>query len=238
MRDHLTFKQTSAEVDEREDSDDSSADADVGSTGSLDVINVDIDQDDTRATGHIGKSSSVAWAKRTAEECSRDSHQETTLGKHDTGFTLASYHTEDADLEYVDTSNVSPYEWPDPEDANRMVQSYFDHVHNALPIIDKAGFMSKFRDFVRGSDNLGIEDSVWLAMANTIFAITSVYLDLTKAPDRGDHQDHLIYCARAKMLLLDPGLVYEDARVATTSALGLLSLYFVTTCRLNRSVYS
>ncbi|KAE9370837.1 hypothetical protein N431DRAFT_510204 [Stipitochalara longipes BDJ] len=228
-------KQTSAEIDEQEDSDESFADAEVGSTGSLDVINVDIDQDDTRATGHIGKSSSVAWAKRTAEECSQINHQETPLGRHDTGFTLASYHTEDADVEYIDTSNISPYSWPDPKDADRMVQTYFDHVHNTLPIVDKAVFMSKYRDFVRGSDNLGIEDSVWLAMANTVFAITSVYFDLTKASDSSGHQDHLIYCARAKMLLLDPGLVYEDARVATTSALGLLCLYFVTTCRLNRA---
>ena len=38
------------------------------------------------------------------------------------------------------------------------------------------------------------------------------------------------------MLLVDPGLLYEDARVATTAALGLLCLYFLTTCRMNRSV--
>jgi hypothetical protein len=197
---------------------------------------VDTDQDDTRATGHIGKSSSVAWAKRTAEECSQSGRQETILGRHDTGFTLASYHTEDADFEYVDTNNISPYEWPDPKEADRMVQTYFDHVHNTLPIVDKSAFMSKYGNFVRGSDNLGIEDSVWLAMANTVFAITSVYFDLTKTPDRGSHQDHLIYSTRAKILLLDPGLVYEDSRIATTSALGLLCLYFVTTCRLNRLV--
>jgi Fungal specific transcription factor domain len=200
----------------------------------LDVINVDIDQDDTRATGHIGKSSSVAWAKRTADECCQNTHQETALGRHDTGFTLASYHTEDADVEYVDTSNIDPYEWPDPKLADRLIRSYFDHVHNTLPIIDKAFFMSKYSGFIRGSNHLGLEDSVWLAMVNTVFAISSVYLDLTKAPDRGSHQDHLIYCARAKLLFLDQGLLYRDARISTTSALGLLCLYFITTCRLNR----
>ena len=233
-----TSKQASMETEEQEDSDESFADAEVGSTGSLDVINVDIDQDDNRATGHIGKASSVAWAKRTAEECSQTSHQETTLGRHDTCFTLASYHTEDADVEYVDTSNIDPYEWPEAKDAERLIQSYFDHVHNTLPIVDKAVFMSKYHHFTKGSDNLGIEDSIWLAMANTVFAISSVYFDLTRDPDRGSHQDHLIYCARAKMLFLDQGLLYQDARISTTSALGLLCLYFITTCRLNRWVDS
>jgi hypothetical protein len=231
----LTSKQTLTEVEEDEEySDGSFADAEVGSTGSLDVINVDTDQDDTRATGHIGKSSSVAWAKRTAEECSQITHEQTILGRHDTGFTLASYHTEDADVEYVDTSNVDRYEWPGSKLADRLVQSYFDHVHNTLPIVDKAVFMSKYNRFIRGSDHLGLEDSVWLAMVNTVFAISSVYFDLTKTSDRGSHQDHLIYCARAKMLFLDQGLLYQDARISTTSALGLLCLYFITACRLNR----
>jgi hypothetical protein len=208
----------------------------MGSTGSLDVINVDIDRDDARATGHIGKSSSVAWAKRTAEECSQTIHQETAVGRHDLGFTLASYHTEDADVEYVDTSNVDPYGWPDPKHADRLVGSYFEHVHNTLPIIEKVSFMTKYDNFIKGSSNLALEDSIWLATVNIVFAISSVYFDLCKDPDRGSHQDHLIYCARAKMLCLDQGVLYQDARISTTSALGLLSLYFITTNRLNRSV--
>jgi hypothetical protein len=195
---------------------------------------VDTDRDDTRATGHIGKSSSVAWAKRTAEECSQTTRQETTVGRHDSGFTLASYHTEDADVEYVDTSNIDPYEWPDPKVADRLIQSYLNHVHDTLPIIDKAVFMSKYRNFIRGSNDLGLEDAIWLATVNTIFAISSVYFDLSKSPERGSHRDHLIYCARAKMLSLDQGLLYQDARVSTTSALGLLCLYFIATCRMNR----
>lgn len=195
---------------------------------------MDTDRDDTRATGHIGKSSSVAWAKRTAEECGQTTHQETTVGRHDAGFTLASYHTEDADVEYVDTSNIDPYEWPEPKLADRLVQSYLNHVHDTLPIIDKAVFISKYGSFIRGSNDLEFEDAIWLATVNTIFAISSVYFDLSKSPERGSHRDHLIYCARAKMLSLDQGLLYQDARISTTSALGLLCLYFIATCRLNR----
>lgn len=197
---------------------------------------MDIDRDDARATGHIGKSSSVAWAKRTAEECNQTTHQETTVGRHETGFTLSSYHAEDADVEYFDASTIDPYGWPEPRKADSLVEAYFDHVHNAIPIIDKAVFMSKYDRFIRGSNNLAVEDLVWLATVNTVFAISSVYFDLCKYNERSDHQDHLIYCARAKMLCLDQGLLYQDARMSTTCALGLMCLYFVTTCRLNRSV--
>jgi hypothetical protein len=161
---------------------------------------VDTDLDDTRETGHIGKSSAVAWAKRTAEEVNQSTEEPTTVGRHDTGFTQASYHTEDADIEPFDDSNVHPYDWPDPKLA----------------------------------DQLPSEDPIWLAKINIVFAISSVYFDLTKSPNRVNHQDHLVYCARAKKLFLDQELLYQDARILTTCALGLLSLYFVTTCRLNR----
>jgi hypothetical protein len=200
----------------------------------LDVVNVDTDLDDTRETGHIGKSSAVAWAKRTAEECNQSTEEPTTIGRRDTGFTQASYHTEDADIEPFDDSNVHPYDWPDPKLADNMIQSYFDHIHNTLPIVDKAAFMSKYDELIRRPDQLPSEDPVWLAKINIVFAISSVYFDLTKSPNQVNYQDHLVYCARAKKLFLDQGLLYQDARILTTCALGLLSLYFVTTCRLNR----
>ncbi len=231
-----TSDRASADPEVQDDSEQSFSDAEMGSTGSLDIINVDIDRDDARATGHIGKSSSVAWAKRTAEECNQTTHQGTAVGKHDTGFTLSSYYAEDADVEYFDVNNIDPYGWPDPKTADRLVDAYFDHVHNAMPIIDKAIFMSKYKRFIRGSNNLALEDLIWLATVNTVFAISSVYFDLCKNTEGRTHQDHLIYCARAKMLYLGQELLYQDARMSTTCALGLMCLYFVTTCRLNRSV--
>lgn len=206
----------------------------VGSTGSLDVINVNTDRDDTRATGHMGKSSSVAWAKRTADECQPNTNTPPAIGKHQTGFVLASYHTEDADVEFFDTSNVNCFDWPDSELADALVASYFERVHKAFPIVNKLDFMYRYNRFVRGSVDLSVEDVIWLGALNMIFAISAVYAHLTKSPNRGHYGDHLIYLARAKILCLDQGLLYEDARVLTTSALGLLCLYFITTCRLNR----
>lgn len=230
----------SSEPEENEDSEDEDGDAELGSTGSIDVTNVDIDRDDIRATGHLGKASSVSWAKRTADECRQATDQEPTIGKHERGFALASYHTEDADVEYFDTSKVNAYAWPEHHLADMMVQSYFDYVHNAFPIVDKASFMLKYRHFTRESSNLSADDIIWLGCLNTIFAISAVYSHLTSSdssPLQGHYNDPLIYCARAKVLCAHDGILEQDARVSTTCALGLLSLYYVSTCRLNREVF-
>ncbi|KAK2629502.1 hypothetical protein QTJ16_000322 [Diplocarpon rosae] len=183
----------------------------------------------------MGKSSSVAWAKRTVDECDSKAPARPKLGQRPSGFVYTSYHTEDPDLEYFDTSNVNCFDWPDPELADTLVQSYFDNIHRAFPIVEKLSFMTRYREFIRGSVDLQVEDVLWLGTLNTIFAISAVYAHLTRKQNRGHFYDHLIYLARAKVLCLDQGLLYEDARVQTTSALGLLCLYFITTGRLNRA---
>ena len=228
----------SSESEDREGSGENDVDAEVGSTGSLDVINVDTDRDDTRGTGHMGKSSSVAWTKRTAQEFRYTTKQDSIFGKQDSSFTSASYHTEDADMEYFDTSHVNMYDWPELGLADTLMQSYFEHVHHAFPIVDKAKFMFKYRTFARGSSQLSPEDQIWLGELNAVFAIGAIFAHLTKSPHRSHHHDHLIYCARAKMLCMGQEVLFQDARVATVCALGLLCLYYITTGRLNRHVSS
>lgn len=230
----MAFSRKSSDSEEREGGDENEADAEVGSTGSLDVINVDTDRDDTRGTGHMGKSSSVAWAKRTAEECLQTAKEQFIIGNQAPGFSSVSYHTEDTDVEHFDTSEVSMYDWPEVGLADTLVQSYFDHAHNVFPVVEKASFLFKYRNFIRGSNHLSSEDKIWLGALNTIFAISAVFAHFTRSQHRSHHHDHLIYCARAKMLCLGQEVLYQDARVATTCALGLLCLYYISTCRLNR----
>lgn len=206
----------------------------MGSTGSLDAVNADIDRNDTRATGHLGKTSAVAWAKRTAQECDSKSQNDSALGAYETGYALASYHTEDDDVEFVDLKNVNAFDWPDYATANNLVGLYFDHVHGIFPILDRQSFFAKYDNFVRGAIHPSAEDSVWLGSLNIIFAISAVFGQLSKRYGPQHHQQHLIYLKRARMLCLDQPVLFEDARVSTCRILGLLCLYFVTTCRLNR----
>lgn len=197
-------------------------------------MNVDTDRDENRATGHLGKASAVSWAKRTAQECEPKTQNESSLGTYDIGYALASYHTEDDDVEFVDLTGVNAFDWPDYETANDLVGLYFENVHSILPLLDRQSFFTKYGNFVRGTATLSKEDSVWLGSLNIIFAISAVYGQLSKRYGPHYHQQHLVYLKRAQILCLDQPLLFEDARVSTCRVLGLLCLYFVSTCRLNR----
>ncbi|CZT11075.1 uncharacterized protein RCO7_10158 [Rhynchosporium graminicola] len=223
---------------EAEDDDDEAAsgnedqDMEVGSTGSLDVTNLDTDRDDTRAIGHIGKSSSVAWAKRTVNAATE---REGGSKKSQPGLIVGSYHTEDADIREIDTTHDNYLDWPIPEVADALIYTYFATVHPCFPIIDKTDFMSQYKQFDRASAEYSTEDCIWLGTLNVIFAISAVYAHLVGSPSEGHQSDHLLYLARAKILCFNQTVLFEDARVHTASALGLLCLYFITTCRLNRA---
>jgi hypothetical protein len=182
----------------------------------------------------MGKASAVSWAKRTTEECRRSSLQDPAVGRRDSGFAFSSYHVEDADVEYVDTSNVDPYDWPNYNLADTLVGLYFEHVHDAFPVLDRASFMARYRSFIRGSTELASSETIWLGTLNMVFAISAVYADLTNCEDQGHVDDHLIYCARATILCIDQGFLLQDARLSTVRLLGLLSLYYISNCKLNR----
>ena len=184
----------------------------------------------------MGKASAVSWAKRTTEEVRRTSQQDSQVGGLDTGFTLSSYHVEDADVEYVDTSNVNPYDWPVNNLADTLVRLYFDHAHDTFPILDRARFMARYRSFERGSSNLEASDVIFLGTVNVVFAISAVFADLTNCEGQRQVDDHLIYSARAKMLCMDQSFIIQDARISTTCFLALLSLYYVSNGKLNRYV--
>lgn len=231
------IRKLSSEVNGRDfiqDSDEDNA-AEVGSTGSLDVVNVDTDREDVRATGHVGKSSAVAWAKRTAQEAKNGGEPvPPMLGKSNDGFSMESYHADDEDIEIIFTANANPYEWPNSKVADRLVQIYFEHCHGALPLLDKANFLVNYNNFTRGSSNLSESEHIWLGSLNAIFAISSVYSQFSKMEDSEHYFQHLWYFARAKKLLLDRGILYSDARVSSSRALGLIALYYLTTGRVNR----
>lgn len=184
----------------------------------------------------MGKSSAVTWAKRTTEECRRTSHQDPASGKFDTGFALSSYHVEDADVEYVDTGNVNPYDWPEYNLADTLVGLYFDHIHHVFPVLDRTRFMARYRSFERGSSDLEPSGRIFLGIVNMVFAVSGVFADLTNCEDEGHVDNHLIYSARATKLCMDQAIIFQDARISTTCFLGLLSLYYVSNSRLNRYV--
>ncbi|KAG9228262.1 fungal-specific transcription factor domain-containing protein, partial [Amylocarpus encephaloides] len=124
-------------------------------------------------------------------------------------------------------------DWPDPALAHRLVQSYFENIHDAFPILDRRKFQVWYAHVKPGSMQQSDEDIIWLGTLNIIFAITSYHAQLTLAEHHRWHTDHLLYCARAKVLFLNDQILHQDARISTVCALGLLALYHIATCRMN-----
>lgn len=214
-----------------------------GSTGSLDRVNIDTDREDTRPTGHIGKSSSVAWAKRTAQQIHNSGSKESSIDLPGSEIKISSYHTEDQDVELIvfpthDPTLFNAFEWPEPALANGLVESYFKHVHNSLPILNKSSFLAEYRNSGYDSTNLSDEGLIWLGTLNLVFAISSYHTALSQSNDHREHYMHQFYLQRAKMLCMNDGLLYKDARISTVCGMGLLCLYYTATCNLNRYMSS
>ncbi|RDW64228.1 hypothetical protein BP5796_10730 [Coleophoma crateriformis] len=220
---------------ERDDGGSGDEQAEIGSTESLDLIDTDVDKDDTRQTGHLGKSTAVVWAKRSAQIASAYRGQDCGLGGQEGSNTMASYHTEDADIEPIDLSGVQPLEWPEDAVANSLLEIYWTNVHDIFPILNKALFQKTYREFPRASRALSEDQRMWLAMLNSIWAISCVFARLNRQQYPGHYDDHTIYIARAKAISKESDLVYGDPRISMVQFLAMMSLYYLTTDRLNKS---
>ncbi len=214
------------------------ADAEVGSPGSLDVINEDTNRDEhTRAAGFMGKSSAVTWVQRAKKAATHDLEDERRV-RRSTGtaangsFTDSTYHAEPGDILTVDANEVNALEWPPPTVARALVDSYFDTVHPSFPILSRNDFYKKFKTFPK--DQISTEDQCWLAIANIVFAIGAKFAHLTNADFRGDYRDHLVYYARACALGMDYRTLNQDPEIQHTACLGVLGLYLLATDQLNR----
>jgi len=213
------------------------ADAEVGSPGSLDVINEDTNRDEhTRAAGFMGKSSAVTWVQRAEKAATHDLEDERrvrrSMGTAANGsFIDSTYHAEPGDILTIQAEEVNSLEWPPPTVARALVDSYFERVHVSFPILSRNDFYQKFETFPK--DQITTEDQCWLAVANMVFAIGAKFAHLTNA-DLGDDRDHLVYYARARALGMDQRTLNQDPEFQHTVCLGVLGLYLLATDQLNR----
>jgi len=211
------------------------ADADIGSPGSLDVINEDTNRDEnTRAAGFMGKSSAVTWVPRAKLAATQDFKiVNSSMRLAATGtFTESTYHAEPGDFLAVGTQDVNPREWPPHNVAKALTDAYFEHVHIAFPVMSKHNFYTKFRSFPKNQPSS--EDHCWLALINLVFAIGAKYAHLVQSDIRGDDRDHLVYYARARALGIDERTLNQDPELMHTTCLGVLGLYLLATDQLNR----
>jgi hypothetical protein len=214
------------------------ANAEVGSLGSLDVINEDTNRDEyARVAGFMGNSFAVTCAQRPKTAVTHDLEDERHV-RRSTGtaanesFTDSTYHAKPGDLLTIQAEEVNPLEWPPPAVARALVDSYFEKVHVPFPILSRNDFYRKFEAFPK--DQITTDDQCWLAVANMVFAIGAKFAYLTDADFRGDDRDHLVYYARARALGIDQRTLNQDPELQHIACLGVLGLYLLATDQLNR----
>lgn len=214
-------------------------------TASLDLLDEDLHKDDrARATGFVGKNSEVQWLRAVAmaqtervddEAGGLLSQRRGSIAPGNEQVTSFSYW---ADGESVDIDFfVDPYELPQPETAERLLQCYMLRVHDSFPILPRKTFEDQFRKYFTALQNGNAPrlSPKWQAILNMVFAIGAKYSHLIKASWRADERDHLIYQARARAFGLNETTITTHSDVPQIQSLGLLAFYWLSVGQVNRA---
>lgn len=106
--------------------------------------------------------------------------------------------------------NPSPTFVPSAEVGHALIESYFNHIHVLMPMIDEQQF---WHTWLYGER----KDSPWLALLNTVFALGSI------AASDANNELHLTYFRRARQHIDLESL--GSGNLLMLQALGLLSGY-------------
>lgn len=202
--------------------------ASVGSNEDLDYLDEDLLRNhESRQTGYVGQNSEVQWLRsvqrqsqnqegepfglpygppgasdQDIDERSRALHQRRI--EHESG---PVRHVTDATF-YLDNDNleldvvVNPYELPDPEIAEQLLDCYMSTVHSSFPIVPPS-FEDQVRRFtfsLKQNRAFRVPDR-WRALLNLVFAIGAKYSHLIDTDWQGSDRDHLVYMTRASHLI-------------------------------------
>ncbi|MCJ1473494.1 hypothetical protein MMC13_002145 [Lambiella insularis] len=227
----------------------------VGSIGSLDCINEDFNRnEDSRATGFMGKTSEVTWMHRMKDQLrinsppgdaqnkdsyetqlrlsqSNGDHPGTSQPLENNGVADSAYNCDDLSLLSVD--QVEPYELPPRKTVEFLLQTYLDSVHPTFPIVGKLKFTSQVRSFF--DDNRSRPGKLWLAILNLVFAVAAKYSHLVQSESRGDERDHLIYFTRARALSMDADSLLAQPDLQRVQIAALMAFYLLAISQINRS---
>lgn len=165
----------------------------MGSLEALDEVDEDVTlSEESRATGHFGKSSDIRWMQRLQKEA----EQHSLGGEFDRPLSYAlNYHLDDLDIGVSEP--VQMYWIPPRPLADSLFQTYLEVAHPYLPLINRSLFCEQYGRFFGGFDAPGDK---WMAILNVIFAIASSYAHTAQLDWRGDPRDHIFYLTRARML--------------------------------------
>ncbi|EXJ94592.1 hypothetical protein A1O1_02988 [Capronia coronata CBS 617.96] len=201
-----------------------------GRQGELTEV-VDLDHG-SGATGFVGKMSEMSWIRR-AFECVRSGGDQTVpdIGVSEISHQLTtvpdySYFMDNTDVLAIDEDHVEQYEWPPGDSAVVLVEAYFHAMQGAFQFVLREPFLRELVDFPRHKMPSWSERR-WLAMANLVWAVGSLWLQITKLDPSDKPDGHLVYYARARALGIDHRILFDHPDIERVQGIGLLTFYLL-----------
>ncbi|EPS31954.1 hypothetical protein PDE_06913 [Penicillium oxalicum 114-2] len=214
-----------------------SSSSSVGSLEAQDQVSEDLNRSEqSRATGHLGKSSEITWMQRlqeTAVQRRKKSGPGTQVGVDGTLADLPknlNYHLDDFDIHVAEP--VQKYWVPPRPLADTLLDTYLAVAHPYFPIINRPLFQDQYRAFF---GETVLPGDKWIAILNTIFAVAASYAQLAELEWRDEAEDHLIYLARARMLSLEGDDLFRHPDLQQVQLEGLITFYLLTIDQIHRA---
>ncbi|KAJ6011207.1 hypothetical protein N7451_002619 [Penicillium sp. IBT 35674x] len=225
--------------DEVAEADDISSPSSIGSLEAIDRVEEDLNRNEnTRATGYMGKNSEVTWMQRLQREAEHRAHglpgslepgqskrQDDDLALH-----AVNYHLDDLDINVPGPIDV--YAVPPRKHADHLFDAYLRTVNPFFPIINRPLFTAQYKTFYESNAQPGDK---WLAILNMIFAIGSKHSHLVEAPWRGDDKDHFLYLNRARFLSMNGEVLFSHPDLQQVQVEGLIAFYLLSSDQINRA---
>lgn len=226
--------------DEAAEPDEPSSPSSIGSLEAIDRVEEDLNRNEnSRATGYMGKNSEVTWMQRLQREAEHRSRglpgslepgqskrQDDDLALH-----AVNYHLDDLDINAPGPVDI--YAVPPREQADHLFEDYLRTVHPFFPIINRPLFTAQYQTFF---DNSAQPGDKWLAILNMIFAVGAKHSHLIEAPWCGDEKDHLVYFTRARILSMNGEVLFSHPDLQQVQVEGLIAFYLLSSDQINRYV--
>ncbi|KAJ4992890.1 hypothetical protein SVAN01_01594 [Stagonosporopsis vannaccii] len=238
--------------------------ASVGSNEDLDFLDEDLLRNrESRQTGYVGQNSEVQWLRSVQRQAQNpggepfglpygppgasdheiDERYKALHQRREENGSAPVRHVTDATF-YLDSDNieldvvVNPYELPDPEIADQLLDCYMSTVHSSFPIVPSS-FEDQVRRFtfsLKQNRAFRVPDR-WRALLNLVFAIGAKYSHLIGAEWQGPDRDHLVYMTRASHLLgmNDNVALTSGPDLSLVQATAVFSLYFLVIGHVSRA---
>lgn len=184
------------------------------------------------ASGFVGKMSEMSWIRR-AFECIRaeKGHVGPDVGVSEISDHLTTapdycYFMDNTDVLAVDEDHVEQYDWPPGDSAFILAEAYFHAMQGAFQFVLREQFLAVLVHLPQQAMPSWSQRH-WLAMANLVWAVGSLWLQITKLDRSGKRDHHLMYYARARALGIDHRIMFDHPDIERVQAIGLLSFYLL-----------